>query len=133
MNSQDIALVIKSMIENNLITDTHIYFVIFLVTFFVLRKFINPIKDLFSKFVKKDDLTELKDSLFDVQETHETMMTKEIEKSLDTINRDLTDISEKLNKMELKNEINAKTLDQIHDELVSVKTFIENVFITKVK
>lgn len=132
MNSQDIALVIKSMIENNLITDTHIYFVIFLVTFFVLRKFINPIKDLFSKFVKKDDLTELKDSLFDVQETHETM-TKEIEKSLDTINRDLSDISEKLNKMELKNEINAKTLEQIHDELVSVKTFIENVFITKVK
>lgn len=132
MNSQDIALVIKSMIENNLITDTHIYFVIFLVTFFVLRKFINPIKDLFSKFVKKDDLTELKDSLFDVQETHENM-TKEIEKSLDTINRDLSDISEKLNKMELKNEINAKTLEQIHDELVSVKTFIENVFITKVK
>ena len=132
MNSQDIALVIKSMIENNLITDTHIYFVIFLVTFFVLRKFINPIKDLFSKFVKKDDLTELKDSLFDVQETNETM-TKEIEKSLDTINRDLTDISEKLNKMELKNEINAKALEQIHDELVSVKTFIENVFITKVK
>lgn len=132
MNSQDIALVIKSMIENNLITDTHIYFVIFLVTFFVLRKFINPIKDLFSKFVKKDDLTELKDSLFDVQETHETM-TKETEKSLDTINRDLSDISEKLNKMELKNEINAKTLEQIHDELVSVKTFIENVFITKVK
>lgn len=132
MNSQDIALVIKSMIENNLITDTHIYFVIFLVTFFVLRKFINPIKDLFSKFVKKDDLAELKDSLFDVQETHETM-TKEIEKSLDTINRDLSDISEKLNKMELKNEINAKTLEQIHDELVSVKTFIENVFITKVK
>lgn len=132
MNSQDIALVIKSMIENNLITDTHIYFVIFLVTFFVLRKFINPIKDLFSKFVKKDDLTELKDSLSDVQVTHETM-TKEIEKSLDTINRDLSDISEKLNKMELKNEINAKTLEQIHDELVSVKTFIENVFITKVK
>lgn len=132
MNSQDIALVIKSMIENNLITDTHIYFVIFLVTFFVLRKFINPIKDLFSKFVKKDDLTELKDSLFDVQETHENM-TKEIERSLDTINRDLSDISEKLNKMELKNEINAKTLEQIHDELVSVKTFIENVFITKVK
>lgn len=125
MESQDVAVVIKSAIETGLVTSEHIIFLFFLIVIFAGYKFATPVKKFFSEALHIDDIKSIREQIDDIKTSNKEEHEKVDDKLL-SIDNGIQGILQELDRMKFVSKYNGKAIEEIKNNLLIVKTNIEN-------
>ena len=125
MESQDVAIVVKSAIETGLVTSEHIIFLFFIILLFVGYKFVTPVKHFFSEALHLNDIQNIKEQIDNIEKTNRKEHEK-VDDKLVSIDDGIQEILKELDRMNFTSKYNGKAIEDIKNNLLIVKTNIEN-------
>lgn len=110
MDSQQIVDLIKILSENNLLSDTHVFMILGLISIVFFKKITTPLRQILESLAKKSDV--------------ETILAKfnKISSELETINRKLDEILAKAN-------LNENEIILLKRDIEQVKKYLENFYL----
>ena len=123
MDSSDIALVIKSMIENGLMNNNYMFFIVFIFILISSRTFLRPLKEAYGALFSKKDAEDLKLNLKEESDATKNSI-KDLSMSIENIVNKIENVSKRIDEnnsdtQALKNDLNIikSNLDKIYLEI----------------
>lgn len=123
MDSSDIALVIKSMIENGLMNNNYVFLMVFVFILISSRTFLKPLKEAYDALFSKKDAEDLKTNLKLESDTTRNSI-KDLSTSIENIANKIENVSRRIDEnsadtQALKNDLNTikSNLDKIYLEI----------------
>jgi len=123
MDSSDIALVIKSMIENGLMNNNYVFFIVFIFILISSRTFFRPLREAYEALFSKKDAEDLKAS-FKIGTDSTQNSIKDLSMSIENIVNKIETVSRRIDENNadtqvLKNDLNIikSNLDKIYLEM----------------
>ena len=121
MQESSIVEILQAVISSGAVNDTHLFVIIGLCIVVVIKKIAAPFKETMDKIPTKDDIDNVVNNL--------TNVNKISDEHIKELIRDLKNVSDKLDLISTKAEINSSEIHNLKSDLEQIKKYIDNVYI----
>ena len=125
MDSQDITTILKSLIESGVLSNSHIYIILFIIVLFSARKIFSPLKSAYDNLAKHENQETMIKGIDNLDES--------LEDSFTDIDNLFKQIDSHLSELQKKVDDNHTDIQVLKTNIDLIKSYLDKVYFSQLK
>lgn len=125
MDSQDITTILKSLIESGVLSNSHIYIILFIIVLFSAKKVFAPLKSAYDNLAKHENQETMIKGIDNLDES--------LEDSFKDIDNLFKQIDSHLSELQKKVDDNHTDIQVLKTNIDLIKSYLDKVYFSQLK